>query len=153
MKNMPELWELATTPAFDSSYSVVTDGQRRFRVRVPVSDAEKNRGYRQVKDISQDECMLFMYDEPGPMTYTMEHCLVGLRIVFCDKLFNVLQVSDAEAGVKRVECSNAQCQNVIEFALRPNPPECKSVKVITRFTLEQDMYGMPAFFASVFGLN
>lgn len=150
---MRELWEYATTPAFDPTYTLKHKG-RPFRVRVPVNGAEKNRGYRLVPSIASDECMLFMYDEAGPMTFTMEHCLVGLRIVFCDGDYNVLQVSDAQPGVKRVPCRHPRCQNVVEFGLGPGTPDVGvgDVLIITRAS-QQSLYALDGFFESVFGLN
>jgi len=149
------MWRTAETPRFNSEYTVSVDG-RKFDVRVPVTEAEKNRGYREVAAIPENECMLFMYAYPRPMTFTMQNCLVGLRIVFCDKDYRVLQVSDAAAGVPEVPCNNPLCQNVIEFGLERNPPNVKAgerVVVVITPKSKQDFYNMPAFFRSVFDLN
>ena len=148
------MWRQAQTPKFDPSYTISTDG-RDFQVRVPRDEKEKNRGYREVERIGSDECMLFMYPTPRAMTFTMEHCKVGLRIVFCDSMYRVLQVSDAMPGVKEVPCNNTACQNVIEFALAPRPPLVRrqDTIVVTRTGFKQEVLGMDAFLQSVFGLN
>jgi uncharacterized membrane protein (UPF0127 family) len=142
------MWKTATIAEFDPKLRIEADG-KVYRVRVPQTEAEMNRGYRQVYNIARDECMLFKYERDQPVIFTMMHCFVGLRIVFCDAQFKVLRVADALPGMAQVPCNNPKCRNVIEFALKPSPPHIFArdiINVTSSSTFDQhDVFLKTAF--------
>ncbi len=118
-------WKTASTPKINPAYTLFANFKQYKKVRVPVTDAERNRGYRQVPVIPNDECMLFKHKKEGPVMFTMQDCLAGLQIAFCDKKFVILQLTNAQPGQVNVPCLNKKCKNVVEFSLKDPPPHLK----------------------------
>lgn len=111
------------TPVFDKNISIKYRS-KTFRVRRPLTDAEFAQGYKGVKSIAHDECMMFFYKEASPKHFTMNGCLVPLRMVFCasrGNRFRILQISDAQLGQDVVECDDSRCDCVFEFAQKTAP--------------------------------
>lgn len=68
-------------------------GRLEFSAKFAVSDAEKARGLMGVKELPQNEGMVFVYQMPTMMSFWMKNTLIPLDIAFIDPEGVILQIS------------------------------------------------------------
>lgn len=78
----------------------ISIGDKEYDVLVAQTDEEKVIGLSKTKHLAKDEGMLFVYDEPQDLEFTMEDTSIDLDIVFIDSDFEVVSVYSVKAGDK-----------------------------------------------------
>lgn len=63
-----------------------------YKVRVAITDEEKDKGLQGVKELPEDEGMLFIYDEPQTVGFWMAETEIPLDIVFINEDEEVISV-------------------------------------------------------------
>lgn len=63
-----------------------------YKVRVAITDKEKDKGLQGVKELPEDEGMLFIYDEPQTVGFWMAETEIPLDIVFINEDEEVISV-------------------------------------------------------------
>lgn len=76
----------------------ISIGDKEYDVQVAQTDEEKVVGLSSVKELPDDEGMLFVYDEPDDLVFTMEDTSIDLDIVFIDESLTVVSVHSVKAG-------------------------------------------------------
>lgn len=71
---------------------------KEYTVKVAKTDEEKAHGLQDVKELSKDEGMLFIYDEPSTVTFWMKDTYIPLDIIFIGDNDEVLSVYKGEPG-------------------------------------------------------
>lgn len=67
-------------------------GNKTYYVKIAKTEQEKIKGLQGVKELSKDEGMLFIYDEPQTVGFWMDKTEIPLDIVFIDGDYEVLSV-------------------------------------------------------------
>lgn len=90
---IPPRYELATGVA-----AVVTpDGERRFKVELAVKDNERQRGLMYRDALGEDEGMLFLFEEMGPLSFWMKNTWIPLDMLFIDDELTVVGIVEDAA--------------------------------------------------------
>ena len=76
----------------------ISIGGREYDVLVAQTEEEKVIGLSKTKHLPKDEGMLFVYDEPDDLIFTMEDTSIDLDIIFIDESLTVVSVHSVKAG-------------------------------------------------------
>jgi uncharacterized membrane protein (UPF0127 family) len=57
-------------------------GNKEYKVKEAKSDSEKEKGLQGVKELSEDEGMLFYFDPPQDVSFWMKGVEIPLDIIF-----------------------------------------------------------------------
>ena len=76
----------------------ISIGGREYDVLVAQTEEEKVIGLSKTKHLPKDEGMLFVYDEPDDLIFTMEDTSIDLDIIFIDESLTVVSVHSVRAG-------------------------------------------------------
>lgn len=71
-------------------------GDRTYKVQEAHTDQEKEKGLQGVKELPEDEGMLFYFDIPQEVSMWMKDTLIPLDIVFIDEDMEVISVVKGE---------------------------------------------------------
>lgn len=71
-------------------------GDRTYKVQEAHTDQEKEKGLQGVKELPEDEGMLFYFDTPQEVSMWMKDTLIPLDIVFIDEDMEVISVVKGE---------------------------------------------------------
>ena len=69
---------------------------KQYKVKIAKTDEERIKGLQGVKNLPNDEGMLFVFDEPQTVDFWMKDTLIPLDIVFINDDFTVLSVYAGE---------------------------------------------------------
>lgn len=84
-------------------------GDKIFKVRIAKTEEEKTKGLMEIKELPEDEGMLFVYDKPQTLNYWMKGTLIPLDIVFIDANEDVIKVVEGKPKSEDyITCNNAQ---------------------------------------------
>lgn len=67
-------------------------GGKIYKVKIAKTEQEKEKGLQGVKELPEDEGMLFVYDKPQTIGFWMQDTLIPLDIVFIDEYQEVLSI-------------------------------------------------------------
>lgn len=67
-------------------------GDKKCNVSLAVTEEEKEKGLQGRKELSRDEGMLFVYDEPQMVSFWMKDTEIPLDIIFIDDELEVISV-------------------------------------------------------------
>jgi len=84
-----------------------------YKVKLAITDEEKEQGLQGVEKLPNDEGMLFVYDEPEEVSYWMQNCPINLDIVFINEDDKVIKVSTAYANTEDAHTAE-NCLYVLE---------------------------------------
>lgn len=65
---------------------------KEYKVTLAKTEEEKEKGLSNIKELPEDEGMLFVYDEPQTVGFWMKDTLVPLDIVFINEDYEVLSI-------------------------------------------------------------
>lgn len=71
----------------------ITIGNKQYKVTIAETQEEKQKGLQGIKELPQDEGMLFVYDEPQEVSMWMKDTLIPLDIIFINEDDEVKSVS------------------------------------------------------------
>lgn len=71
---------------------VIEIGGKQYRVELAETEQEKEEGLQGVKDLPEDQGMLFVYNKPQTVGFWMQDTLIPLDIVFIDEDQDVISV-------------------------------------------------------------
>jgi uncharacterized protein len=69
------------------------DGRDEFRIWIADTPARQQQGLMWIRKLPADRGMLFVLDEPRPMTMWMKNTYVALDILFVDSTGRILEIS------------------------------------------------------------
>lgn len=82
---------------------------KEYEVLVALTEEEKEQGLQDVEEMSENEGMLFVYDEPQILSFWMHNTEIPLDIIFIDEDWIVRYVSQGEPmDEKTISCSDVQ---------------------------------------------
>ena len=111
-------------------------GEKSFRVRLAVSDAEKSRGLMGVKSMDSDEGMLFAYPSPRGVSFWMKDTLIPLDIGFFDEKGRLTEVrSMYPMNLNSV----ASSRNDIKYCLEMNAGWFEKISIFPPQNLDMEM--------------
>lgn len=70
----------------------ISVGNKEYKVQIAETPEEKKKGLQGVKELPQDEGMLFVYDEPQEVSIWMKDTLIPLDIIFINEDQEVTEV-------------------------------------------------------------
>lgn len=73
-------------------------GNKEYKVQVAETFEEKKKGLQGMKELPQDEGMLFIYDEPQEVSIWMKDTLIPLDIIFINEDQEVTEVHQGVPG-------------------------------------------------------
>ena len=71
-------------------------GDKTYKVREAHTEEEKEKGLQGVKELSEDEGMLFYFNPPQEVAMWMKDTLIPLDIIFIDEDMEVISVAKGE---------------------------------------------------------
>lgn len=71
----------------------ITIGNKQYKVTIAETQEEKQKGLQGVKELPQDEGMLFVYEKPQEVSMWMKDTLIPLDIIFINEDDEVKSVS------------------------------------------------------------
>lgn len=91
-------------------------GDKEFEVEVADTDDKRKDGLSRVKDLDEDEGMLFVFEEETEVPFTMADTSIDLDIVFIDDSGEVITVK----SVKAFDETPVRCGGPFSFVLEVN---------------------------------
>lgn len=84
-------------------------GDKTYKVKIAKTEQEKQKGLQRVKELPEDEGMLFIYDKPQTVGFWMEDTEIPLDIIFIDEDYEVISIYQGKPNDKTiVEEDNVQ---------------------------------------------
>jgi len=117
---------VAAEPLPGASLSLVPHGtrssdadERVFEVEIAATDARRERGLMGRESLGKQSGMLFVYREPGPRSFWMKGCLIGLDIAFLDSGGRILRVATLPPGIGLMgsDVPSSACDGAVSLVL------------------------------------
>ena len=89
---------------------------KTFDVKVAETDSEKEKGLQGVKELKDNEGMLFIFDEPQTVQFWMEDTLIPLDICFINEDMEIMSIYHG----KPMDKTKVEEDNVL-YVLEVNP--------------------------------
>ena len=67
-------------------------GNKQYSVQIAKTESEKEKGLQGVKNLPENEGMLFVYDKPQTVSFWMKDTLIPLDIIFIDEDQEVISI-------------------------------------------------------------
>lgn len=67
-------------------------GNKQYSVQIAKTESEKEKGLQGVKDLPENEGMLFIYDKPQTVSFWMKNTFIPLDIIFIDEDQEVISI-------------------------------------------------------------
>lgn len=96
-------------------------GGANLSVGVCDTENKRARGLMGVESMPHDCGMLFVMDEPGPVSFWMKNTLIPLDIVALDEQMNVLQVGSMEPHIGKFSCDGP-----VRYVVEANKGWCQA---------------------------
>lgn len=71
---------------------IIEIGGKQYKVELAETEQEKEEGLQGIKDLPDDQGMLFVYDEPQTVGFWMKSTLIPLDIIFIDEDQEVISI-------------------------------------------------------------
>ncbi|MBC5763854.1 DUF192 domain-containing protein [Ramlibacter albus] len=94
--------------------AVLTLGEHRLNAYVARGAKERAVGLMHVRELADDEGMLFVCGEPQPQSFWMKDTPLPLSIAFIDGDGTILQIEDMEAHTRETTESEVPVRYVLE---------------------------------------
>lgn len=75
---------------------IIEIGEREYEVKIAKSEDDKIKGLQGVKELDDDEGMLFVYEEPQTVGFWMKDTLIPLDIIFINNENKVISIYHGE---------------------------------------------------------
>lgn len=84
-------------------------GNKEYKVKIAKTEEEKEKGLQGVKELPEDEGMLFIYDKPQTVGFWMDKTEIPLDIIFINEDYEVISVYQGQPNSRSiVEEDNVQ---------------------------------------------
>lgn len=70
---------------------------KEYKVKLAITDEEKEQGLQGVEKLPKDEGMLFINEKPEDVSYWMKDCPIDLDLIFIDEYGDVISVKEGIA--------------------------------------------------------
>lgn len=77
-------------------------GDKKYKVQIARTEEEKEKGLQGVTSLSEDEGMLFIYDEPQTVGFWMDSTEIPLDIIFINDDEEVISIYQGEPNSKTI---------------------------------------------------
>ena len=81
---------------------IIEIGGKQYRVELAKTETEKEKGLQGIKDLPNDQGMLFIYDKPQTVGFWMKDTFVPLDIIFIDEDQEVISIYQGEPEDKTI---------------------------------------------------
>lgn len=71
-----------------------------YKVKLAITNEEKEQGLQNIEELPEDEGMLFVYDEPQEVSFWMDETPISLDIIFIDEYGEVISVTQGQPNDK-----------------------------------------------------
>lgn len=72
-------------------------GDKEYNVKVAKTEEEREKGLQNVKELPEDEGMLFIFDNPQTVGFWMKDTLIPLDIIFINEDMEVISIYKGES--------------------------------------------------------
>lgn len=77
---------------------VINIGKKQYKVKIAETEEERRKGLQGVKNLPEDEGMLFIFDEPQEVSIWMKDTFISLDIIFINDDYEVIEVHQGIPG-------------------------------------------------------
>jgi len=96
-------------------YNTQSDSLTTIEVAVAESEEDRNMGLMDVNDLPEDRGMLFIFEEPQPLSFWMANTPLPLDIIFVDGQKKIVRIHhDTEPFSQKQYSSGTDAQYVVE---------------------------------------
>ena len=81
---------------------IIEIGGKQYKVELAETEAEKEEGLQGIKDLPDDQGMLFVYNEPQTVGFWMKDTLIPLDIIFIDEDQEVISIYQGKPEDKTI---------------------------------------------------
>lgn len=67
-------------------------GDKEYEVSLAITEKEKEKGLQGIKELADNEGMLFIFDEPDTVSFWMKDTAIPLDIIFIDEDYEVISI-------------------------------------------------------------
>ena len=94
---------------------LLTINNTPIRVKMARTSQEQQRGLMFVDSLPQDECMIFHYPKPRPLSFWMKNVKIPLSIAFIDSLGKITAIKHGVPGDLSTIKSPTPCKWALEM--------------------------------------
>lgn len=81
---------------------IIEIGGKQYKVELAETEAEKEEGLQGIKDLPDNQGMLFVYDKPQTVGFWMKDTLIPLDIIFIDENQEVISIYQGKPEDKTI---------------------------------------------------
>lgn len=81
---------------------IIEIGGKQYKVELAETETEKEEGLQGIKDLPDDQGMLFVYDKPQTVGFWMKDTLIPLDIIFIDEDQEVISIYQGKPEDKTI---------------------------------------------------
>lgn len=112
-------------------------GSKKYNVSIAETDEEKESGLQDIKNLPEDEGMLFVFDEPDEVSMWMKDTEIPLDIIFIDEDLNVISVYKGEPESEDL-ITEQNVQYVLELNVNSGIKESDELDFISDTSVKSD---------------
>lgn len=118
----------AMLPAHAAGPSVKLHGHR-FSIEIAADDASRDHGLMDRTSMPADHGMLFVFDEPGMLTFWMKNTLIPLDMLFFDEDYRLINMHQRVPPCRQDPCPVYGSTKPAQYVLELNGGEASKIGV------------------------
>ncbi len=107
-------------PIYTGSKDSVCFDEKCFDVEIADNQETREEGLMHIQDLSEDEGMLFIFEQEGHYSFWMKNTLIELDIIWIDSGRNVVHINEEAQPCTEGPCSSISSARPAKYVLEIN---------------------------------